>query len=110
MYKNPETYIEQKLFEESESFKSTIQAVSKRLGFKSNLEVNDITLMYTTCSFETAWNPSELSAWCAVFSEEDFKVLEYHTDIECYWKHGYGFELTFKRACRTVVDIVESFK
>ena len=66
--------------------------------------------MYMACSFETAWNPSELSPWCTIFSEEDFKVLEYHTDIDYYYMHGLGFEITIRRACGQVLEIVESFE
>ena len=110
MDKNPEALQEQKQFEESDTFQSTMKAVTDRLGFETALEYSDVELMYLACSFETAWNPSRLSPWCAVFSQNDFEVLEYHQDLDYYWIDGYGFEITYKQACGPVQDFVESFK
>jgi multiple inositol-polyphosphate phosphatase/2,3-bisphosphoglycerate 3-phosphatase len=107
---NPEALKEQRLFEGSEQFQSMLRAVSKRLGFEATLEFKDVELMYLACSFETAWNPEQLSPWCSPFSEEDLKVLEYHQDLDYYWIDGYGYELTYKQACAPVQDVVKNFQ
>jgi len=108
--KNPEAYKEQRLFEQSKVFQSTIKTVSTRLGFDTALDFKDVELMYLACSFETAWNPSKLSPWCSAFDEADLKVMEYHQDIEYYWIDGYGYELTYKQACEPIKDIIKNFK
>ena len=84
---NPETYKEQDLFEKSQDVKTLIKNVNDRLGFLvdeegesdrvesiDSLFFNDVQLIYDMCRFEAAWNPQNISYWCAAFNEEDLKV------------------------------------
>ena len=80
---NPETFKEQDLFEKSEDVQTLIKNVNERLGFlvdgeseyNDSLFFNDVQLIYDMCRFEAAWNPQNISYWCAAFNEEDLKVL-----------------------------------
>lgn len=109
MNKNPEAYKEQKLFEVSPPFQQMRERVTTRLGFKTLLSNDHLVTMYLGCSFETAWEPSLQSPWCSTFSEEDFKVLEYHQDLDYYWIDGYGYEINYKQACPAVNDLINHF-
>lgn len=83
-----------------------IRNVNKRLGLQDEIDLGDIYVMYITCGFETAWNKQSKSPWCSVFSEEDFKVLEYMEDLKYYWVDGYGHELTYQQACPAFGDMI----
>jgi len=108
--KNPATYEERRKFENSDVFHQMIARVQDRLGIRRKLDLTDVEVMYLTCGFESAWNPSEGSPWCGMFGDEDFRILEYRQDLEYYWVDGYGHELTFKQACGPMVDILQQFK
>ena len=66
--------------------------------------------MYKTCGFKIAWFHNTVSPWCLPFDVETIKVLEYNEDLEGYWIDGYGFEVTYKQACTTFKDLIESFQ
>ena len=87
MDENPETYEEQKMLENSQHVKTLIKNVNERLGFSINqnggsnqrendesLFFKDVQLIYDICRFEAAWNPQNISYWCAAFNEEDLQV------------------------------------
>lgn len=88
----------------------TISNVSKRSGLERNLTLEEITILYTTCAFETAWNNGTLSEWCVLFDLEDFKVLEYREDLDYYWKDGYGFKINWEQACPPFADALKFFR
>ncbi|VEN59241.1 unnamed protein product [Callosobruchus maculatus] len=104
--KNPEALLEKKLFENGSEMKQTVNNINQRLGFKSFLTADDVTLMYHTCAFETAWNKKSKSPWCAVFNVDDLKVLEYVEDLKMYWQDGYGYEISYKQACPAFGDMI----
>ena len=108
--KNPATYSERILFENSEPFRDMLVKLQKRLGLERPLSVDEVELIHQTCAFETSWNPHKTSPWCYIFDEEDLKILEYRQDLEYYWVDGYGHELTYKQACSPLVDVMEQFR
>ncbi len=40
----------------------------------TEISFEDATVMYDICRYEKAWYPDKLSAWCAVFDNDDLKV------------------------------------
>jgi hypothetical protein len=78
VYKNPKALKEANEFSISNVMNSTIEKISRRLGLAParNLSLAEITLIYTTCAFETAWdsNNGGISPWCAIFDEDDLQV------------------------------------
>ncbi|KAG8224479.1 hypothetical protein J437_LFUL003202 [Ladona fulva] len=74
--KNPASLVEKLKFKETQEMKAVVQRVSIKLGLNS-LTYDDIHLMFITCGFETAWNKYSKSPWCAAFSEEDLKLLDF---------------------------------
>lgn len=37
--------------------------------------IDHINAMYLMCSYDKAFKPNEVSPWCAVFTEEQLKVI-----------------------------------
>ncbi|XP_011308504.1 multiple inositol polyphosphate phosphatase 1-like [Fopius arisanus] len=82
--------------------------VSRRLGF--HVSPSTIHNVQDMCRFETAWSPNKLSSWCAVFSKEEWKIMEYIDDIQYYYYSGYGTALNTLIGCFPVEDLVKNFR
>uniref|UniRef100_A0A6P7FWI8 Multiple inositol polyphosphate phosphatase 1 n=1 Tax=Diabrotica virgifera virgifera TaxID=50390 RepID=A0A6P7FWI8_DIAVI len=104
--KNPAALREVTIFENGPEMAKLVKEVNKNLALEDN-EVNkdDVLLMYQMCAFETAWNKKRKSPWCALFTGENLKVLEYLRDLKYYWQDGYGHELSYKQACPAFRDM-----
>ncbi|XP_012256732.2 uncharacterized protein LOC105686456 [Athalia rosae] len=107
---NPENMMEWTKFKAGPEFQNLISNVSRRVGFLYNLTEASISGMYDMCRYEKAWRVSSLSAWCAVFSEEELKILEYKDDLEDYYKHSYGHEYNTKLGCPLMKEMFDGFK
>lgn len=110
MDKNPVAYSERVKFETSSIYVEMIRKLEGRLGLEKPLTPEQVEIMYLTCAFESAWDPSNPSPWCNLFDEYDFQILEYRQDIEYYWIDGYGYKLTYQIACPTIEDIVQKIR
>ncbi|XP_065205113.1 multiple inositol polyphosphate phosphatase 1-like [Planococcus citri] len=95
-------------FKKSKYYKEMTKKVSKRLGFTEPLSSGTITSMYLICSYEKAWYPESKPAFCAAFSLDDLKVLEYNIDTLLYNKRGYGNPIANRMGCRVVNDMMMS--
>lgn len=65
--------------------------------------------MYDACRYQKAWSVTELSPWCAVFSKEELRVLEYREDLEYYYKAGYGRDINTRLGCPLLHDMMGHF-
>lgn len=108
--KSKEVQKEVTMFQEGPFMKGTLARVSKRLGFSYNLTLDTIDLIYEMCRYEKAWHLQTLPAWCAAFSKQDLKVMEYNEDLKYYYKNGYGNVLSQRLACPLVQDLFTRFK
>jgi len=67
--------------------------------------------MYTLCAFETSWYRwKKDSPWCSVFTEDEYKLLEFSEDLEYYYVDGYGYNLTYEIACPAIRDLLLHFQ
>ncbi|KAK3930957.1 Multiple inositol polyphosphate phosphatase 1 [Frankliniella fusca] len=107
--KNPEASRELERFSEGQEMKNVQGNVTERLGFANKISLDDLSLIYVTCSFETAWYPKKQSPWCSLLSDNDFKVLEYAEDLDYYWIDGYGHAINHQQACPTIKDMFSFF-
>ncbi len=108
MDENEATFDERRKFGASEHMRSVFDAVEKRLGL-TGLDDDQMKLLYNLCRFEEAFRPSETSAWCAAFSTEDLKVLEYFEDLKYYYKNGYATDINYRMSCPLVKDMATAF-
>ncbi|XP_076302732.1 multiple inositol polyphosphate phosphatase 1-like [Lasioglossum baleicum] len=96
-------------FEEGPEFRDLLQNVSRRLGFLYDISKESILTMYDMCRYEKAWTVTQLSPWCAVFSKEELRVLEYREDLYYYYKAGYGREINAQLGCTLLQDMMNHF-
>lgn len=96
-------------FEQGSEFQNLLQNVSRRLGFLYNIPKRSILTMYDLCRYEKAWTVTQLSPWCAVFSKEELRVLEYREDLYYYYKAGYGREINAQLGCTLLQDMMNHF-
>jgi len=82
----------------------------KRETSSELLSFDDVVLIFDMCRYEKAWNPTEISPWCAAFKEEDLKVLEYYEELEYWYKDGYYYDINTKFACPLMKDLVMQFQ
>lgn len=68
-----------------------------------------IDAMYDACRYQKAWSVTELSPWCAVFSKEELRVLEYREDLDYYYKAGYGRDINTRLGCPLLHDMMRHF-
>ncbi|KAF5293597.1 hypothetical protein FQA39_LY03082 [Lamprigera yunnana] len=107
---NPNTLQERRRFENSTHMLELLQTLNAALNLDNELSINDAFLMYLACSFETAWNHKRKSPWCSLFSPQSLKVLEFAEDLKYYYRDGYGYELTYKQACKAFLDGISYFE
>ncbi|KOC61016.1 Multiple inositol polyphosphate phosphatase 1 [Habropoda laboriosa] len=96
-------------FEEGPEFQNLVQNVSRRLGFLYDVPKELILTIYDICRYEKAWTVTKLSPWCAVFSKEELRVLEYREDLYYYYKAGYGREINAQLGCTLLQDMMNHF-
>lgn len=61
--------------------------------------------MYNQCKFEMAILGR--SAWCAMFTEEDLKLLEFREDLDDFHKDSYGHDRNWQQACPVAQDLFD---
>ncbi|XP_013399528.1 multiple inositol polyphosphate phosphatase 1 [Lingula anatina] len=109
-YFKQSSYVQQEeKFMNSVPVQRMIQGLKKRLGLK-HLSFGDARLAYEACRSEDVlyekggdYGPSP---WCAIFTEEDLKVMEYMEDLVTYAKVGYGRAINQLMTCELVDDLV----
>ncbi|XP_054270197.1 multiple inositol polyphosphate phosphatase 1-like [Macrosteles quadrilineatus] len=83
-----------------------VDRVSRRLGFFFDIRPTQVDAMYKMCAYDKAYKPHEISAWCAAFTEQELKILEYREDLLYYYKHGPGMDINIKVACPLLRDMI----
>lgn len=66
--------------------------------------------MYELCRFEKSWILNNLSPWCAVFSKDELKILEYYEDLDYYYRAGNGRRVNKLIGCFPLQDMVNNFR
>ncbi|KAH9948287.1 acid phosphatase [Amylocystis lapponica] len=70
-------------------FAPPIKARLNKAAPGAHLTNTDVFNLLAMCPFETVATEAP-SAFCALFTKDDFRAFEYHGDIEKYYKTGYG--------------------
>lgn len=107
---NPETLAQREIFESKREYKEMLTNVSQRLGFNYDMEAGVVRAVYQMCRYNKAWDVAQISPWCAAFTKEDLKRLEYAEDLETYFKYGPGTDLNRQVGCAYVKDMITFFK
>ncbi|KYN12703.1 Multiple inositol polyphosphate phosphatase 1 [Trachymyrmex cornetzi] len=101
--------MERSRFDTGLEFQNLLRNVSRRIGFLYNISVDRIDAMYDACRYQKAWSVTELSPWCAVFSKEELRILEYREDLDYYYKAGYGRDINTRLGCPLLHDMMRHF-
>lgn len=66
--------------------------VNAKLGFTGadQLNVANIRTLWDICRFQKNIDLTLPSPWCSAFSIANNQVLEYHADLEYFYRTGYG--------------------
>ncbi|XP_015377216.1 PREDICTED: multiple inositol polyphosphate phosphatase 1-like [Diuraphis noxia] len=97
-------------FEDGPLVRSVVSRVSMAMGLKQNLSYENVSLMLESCKYEKAWYIQSRPAWCAVFTQNDFEILEYVDDLKYYYDSGYGNSIGESMGCPIVKDLIDNFK
>lgn len=109
MENNPATRVEYNKFIASQIYTTLLKEVSNRLALQRVLNATEIKLIFDMCRYETAWYIDDQSAWCASFTKENLKILEYAEDLMYYYETGHGIELNAKVGCMPLKDWLTRF-
>ncbi|EZA54626.1 Multiple inositol polyphosphate phosphatase [Ooceraea biroi] len=96
-------------FDAGPELQNLLRNVSRRLGFLYNISTEKIVAMYDACRYEKAWAVTKLSPWCAVFSKDELRILEYREDLYYYYKAGYGRDINSRLGCPLLHDMMQHF-
>ncbi|XP_057323298.1 multiple inositol polyphosphate phosphatase 1-like [Microplitis mediator] len=91
-------------------FMNAVQNISGRLGFKYNLSQEAIFLMYDMCRYEKSWVINRISSWCAIFSADELKIIEYSEDIYYHYEAGSGRDVNDQLGCIPLQDMFKHFQ
>ncbi|OQR76446.1 hypothetical protein BIW11_07781 [Tropilaelaps mercedesae] len=89
--------------EASTYYSSLLETLSSRLGRK--VTKGEMKLMFNQCRYEIAIFGQ--SPWCAVFTSEDLKLLEFREDLDDFYKDSYGNDRNWQQACPVAQDLFE---
>ncbi|KAL9954606.1 hypothetical protein ACROYT_G042170 [Oculina patagonica] len=98
---------EVKKFMEGPEMKNLTKRLEKRLQItgKLSLTFDFVEKIFRLCAFGVMNRGDD--TWCALLDDEDIKVLEYQGDLEHYYEHSYGNELSYKIVCPLLSDITQ---
>ena len=108
---NNYTFEEEWKFMEEPAYQDMVRDVSSRVG--AVLSVADVRMAWALCRYDLAEFPDtsqHVSPWCAVFSEDNFRVLQYTDDLVFYYKDGYGHEVNWKMTKPLITEMDARFQ
>ena len=85
-----------------------IKAIEKRLRINGTLSLTfqDADTVRKLCAFGIMNHNDD--SWCALLDSENLNVLNYAGDLEKYYEHSFGNELSYKIICVLLGDITDS--
>ena len=107
---NNHTFEEKWKFMEEPAYQDMVLDVSARVG--TSLSVSDVMMAWNLCRYELAEFPDtslHISPWCAIFSEDNFQVLQYTDDLGFYYKDGYGHDINWGMTSPLIREMAERF-
>lgn len=80
--------VEQQAFREMPEYQEMTTQVSAKLGFHGShaLRNSDIEILDLYCMYEQIWNLNSTSTLCSAFSIANYQVLEYHAELNHYYR------------------------
>ena len=104
------TFAEMYEFMASPEYAAMEADVARRAGVR--LSAEEVSLAWALCRYDLAEFPdtaAHVSPWCALFSEENLKILEFTDDLMFFYKDGYGFDINWKMTKPLVSEMEQRF-
>lgn len=97
-------------FMEGPEVKNVTRRLEERLQLtgKVSLTFDYVEKIFRLCSFGVM-NRDDYT-WCPLLDHEDMKVLEYQADLEAYYEHSYGNQLSYKVVCPLLSQMSTNLK
>ncbi|XP_052758193.1 multiple inositol polyphosphate phosphatase 1-like [Galleria mellonella] len=102
------TQMEMNRYYETEEFKQ-LQTNMKTRTNLTELSINNIISLYDLCRFYRGYSESNMSPWCALFTNDELPLLEYSKDLQHYYRNGYGNAINPKLGELVLKDLYQSF-
>lgn len=84
--------------------------MQRRIGIDYTLTDVNITALYDWCRYTWEGSENKVSPWCALFTTEDLKVLEYADDLKHYYENGYGTQTNELFGKIPLADLLNQFQ
>ncbi|KAJ8731984.1 hypothetical protein PYW08_014714 [Mythimna loreyi] len=110
MKQNIKTNEESMKFLRSAEYLASKDRIQRRLGIDYALTDTNITALYDLCRYDTSGFTNQFSPWCALFTTEDLKALEYIYDLQHYYRSGYGASMNELFGQIALTDLLKSFQ
>lgn len=83
---------EQNVFREGPEYQEMTSQVSAKLGFHGShaLRNNEVEMIFLLCKYEQIFNLNSTSPFCGALSIANHQIHEYYTDLDTYYRLGYG--------------------
>ena len=90
--------------------KDVVQSIEKRLLINGSLSLTfeDAEIITKLCAFGIMNHGDD--SWCALLSEDDLKAVNYALDMENFYQHSLGNELSYKIICVLLGDITKNLE
>ncbi|XP_014363394.2 multiple inositol polyphosphate phosphatase 1-like isoform X3 [Papilio machaon] len=106
---NPDIYREPTKYQDMNEFLAVKDRIQQRTGINYTLTNENITSLYDLCRYTSSGTHKKFSPWCALFSTEDIKVMEYIGDLRHYYRNSYGTPVNKIFGRIPLSDLLETF-
>ncbi|XP_004931928.2 multiple inositol polyphosphate phosphatase 1 [Bombyx mori] len=103
-------YVQVVKYRNSPEYLAAKDRLQRRLGIDYPFTNENIKTLYELCRFGWSGLEIKISPWCALFTTDDLKVLEYIEDLRYYYGSGYGDSLNIKRGQIALTNLLDSFE
>ncbi|CAH2096545.1 unnamed protein product [Euphydryas editha] len=107
---NTQAFDEISRYQETYEFKQLRAKIQKRIGFDHELTSQTIMTIYDLCRNYRLYSIVKKNVWCALFTDDELRILEYIEDLKIYFKNGYGHPMNGLLGASALKDLYENFQ
>ena len=109
--KNRSALVEETFYWEGSLMKKVAKRLSVQLTGGRNqslLSVDDVRLFSRACILET--NECGSSPMCQLFSDDDWRIVNYALELKNFWKRSYGYDINWKISSPLLKNVYETMR
>lgn len=104
------TLLEAIKYQISSEYLASKDRLQRRLGIDYPLTNENIKAIWDFCRYTSSGIANKFSPWCALFTIEDLKVMEYVGDLIHYYRNGYGGAMNKLFGEIVMAELLKSFR